>query len=52
MENADANIQAQAPEVVAVVQHNHQSITIFDGTNSISFTMAFKTSQQVKDTGI
>ena len=31
----------RAPEVVAVVQHDHQSVTVFDGMNVISFTMAF-----------
>ena len=29
------------PEVVAVVQHNHQAVTVFDGTNGLDFTMAF-----------
>ena len=29
------------PAVVAVVQHNHQAVTIFDGSNSLNFKMAF-----------
>ena len=29
------------PEVVAVVQHNHQAVILFDGSNAINFTMAF-----------
>ena len=39
----DQEIPAQAqPEIVAVVQHNHQAVTMFDGSNAISFTMAFQ----------
>ena len=35
------DIQQNAPNVVAVVQHNHQVVTVFDGNNAINFTMAF-----------
>ena len=39
----DREVHPQArPEVVAVVQHNHQTVTIFDGTNDLNFTMAFR----------
>ena len=42
-EVADQEILGRAqPEVVAVVQHNHQAVTIFDGTNALDFTMAFQ----------
>ena len=30
------------PEVVAVVQHNHQQVTVFDGSNALDFVMAFE----------
>ena len=44
-EEAQAQVQpaAQAqPPVVAVVQHNHQTVRMFDGTDAINFILAFK----------
>ena len=34
--------QPQPAEIVQVVQHNHQAVTMFDGSNGLSFTMAFQ----------
>ena len=34
--------QPQLAEIVQVVQHNHQTVTMFDGSNGLSFTMAFQ----------
>ena len=38
---APAILPPRAPEVVAVVQHNHQAVTVFDGSNALNFNMAF-----------